>query len=124
MERNTAIGRAKTANDSVVVLWGDGQVTWSLGRGIKGVGVARSAYECDLDVEAGWLVLGDVCMYDDNEVAALVKAARRAVRQTYDAPLNAMRKYFAGYRIRTRKSGKVFEWVPPRVRSNHEKTYA
>lgn len=105
------LARRKTFDGYIVELHDDGQVTGAMGAVIPGVGLAQSAWARDRDVEAGWLALGDVCLYDMSEVARLVLSARKAVRQRSDAPLRAMRLYFAGKRIQTLKSGATFRWV-------------
>lgn len=93
------IGRRRTADGKTVVLWSDGAVTAALGFGLPGIGVPRGAYERGKAVEAGWLVLDEACVYDLSEIPALVKAARRAVRQTILAPLEFMRRTAAGERF-------------------------
>ena len=74
------VSKARTSDDKVVHLWSDGLVTSGMNYFIKGIGRARSAAERRKDLEAGWIALGDVELYDLSEVPALVKAARKAVR--------------------------------------------
>lgn len=110
MTEPTIIARRSTIDGKHVLLWSDGLVTWAMGYRITGVGAARSDFECSLDLEAGWLVMGEACVYESAEIARLVKAARKAVRQSSCIPLVAMRHYFRGDRLRT--SRRTFRWVP------------
>lgn len=103
------IARGKTFDDKSVVLWENGHVTLALGHCLPGVGVSHSAYEQRLDVEAGWIVIGEAGLYNGNELSKLVKAARKAVRQRFDQPLRATRLIMAGKKIQVIKNG-VFEW--------------
>jgi hypothetical protein len=105
------IVRRRTADDKEVSLWSDGQVTAGIGFCIRSIGVSHSDHECSLNVEAGWLVFGEIELYDGAEVARLVKCARRAVRQKLEIPRIAMIKYFQGKRLRTMKAGRTFRWV-------------
>jgi len=90
------IAQRRTFDGKFIYLWSDGMVTFALGQHIRGVGVARSAIQIKRDVEAGWLVMGDAELYEADEIARLVKSARRAVRQNFDAPIVAMRRFFTG----------------------------
>ena len=74
------IATRKTADDRIVHLWNDGQVTFALGVYLRGIGRSRSASGRRLDLRAGWIVLGEVESYDAEELPALVRAAQRAVR--------------------------------------------
>lgn len=70
------IARKRTSDGKDVLLWDDGSLTWSLGYAIKGAWMKPSPPNRDRALRAGWLVLGDVELYDHTEVPALVKAAR------------------------------------------------
>jgi hypothetical protein len=65
------IARRTTSDGKIVTLWSDGDLTFALGRGIPGLRFPRSA----LGLRAGWLVMGEVELYDASEVALLAKAA-------------------------------------------------
>ena len=104
------IARGTTADGVPVELYSDGQVTYAMGYHIRGVGVARSDYDCTLNVQAGWLLMGDISMFDADEVPRLVASARKAVRQSFDSPKRAMLKIFDGKRIQTLGNG-VFKWA-------------
>ena len=79
-----AIATRKTAEGSIVKLWSDGAITWALGRYIKGSPHARTPAQITAALAAGWLVMGDVELYDDDEVSALVEAARWAASRGLD----------------------------------------
>ena len=81
-----------------------------MGYHIRGVGIARSDYDCALNVQAGWLVMGDISMFDADEVPRLVASARKAVRQNFDSPRRAMLQMFDGKHIQTLGKG-VFKWA-------------
>jgi len=101
------VARRRTADNKGVILWSDGLVTGAIGIGIKGIGAARSAYERAKDVEAGWLAIGEVELYDLAEVAGLVRAARRAVRQPSLQPRDYMRAVMSGVTYQAIKGGRV-----------------
>jgi hypothetical protein len=97
-----AIARRTTADGVTVALWSDGDITDRLGFRIRGVGKTRGAGPAALDraLRVGWLVMNNVCVYDFSEVAALVKAGRRAVEQHMMAPLVFLRRTMTGERFR------------------------
>lgn len=75
------IARRSTADGKHVLLWDDGSLTWGLGLSIRGSAFPRTREQSEMALRAGWLVLGDVELYDADEVSDLVRAARRvAVR--------------------------------------------
>lgn len=94
------IARRRTADGKTVVLWSDGLITWAMGYMVRGIGAARSAYETRKNLEAGWMAMGDVDLYEAAEVSALVRAARRAVRQTSLQARDYMRRVAAGAKFR------------------------
>ena len=71
-----SIATRRTAQGSIVHLWQDGAITWALGRYIDGSAHPRTAEQATCALVAGWLVMGDVELYDDEEVPALIAAAR------------------------------------------------
>ena len=71
------IARRTTFDSKVVTLWSDGDLTFALGRGIPGLRFPRSA----LGLRAGWLVMGEVELYDASEVAMLAKAALESAKR-------------------------------------------
>ena len=89
MSNEHTIIASRTTFDGVkVCLWSDGLLTWAMGYSIKGVGTSRKPEQKELNLRAGWLVMGEVCLYERAEVSTLVKVARRAVRQSkMPAPL-------------------------------------
>lgn len=101
------VARRTTADGKLVVLWSDGLVTGFLGFRVRGVGASRSTYEAGKDMEAGWLMLDEVCLYDFAEVGALVHAARRSVRQRLLPAAEFMRRTLGGERFRTVRRGAV-----------------
>ena len=105
------IARRETADGIRLDLWSDGTVNSGMGFAVPGVGAARSDYEAELDVAAGWLAFAEVALYDAAEVSRLVRCARRAMRQRSEHPREAMQRYFRGQRIRPLKAGRTFMWV-------------
>lgn len=103
------IARRRTSDGKTIMFWSDGLVTRAMGFGIKGIGAARSAYETAKNVEAAWLVADEVELYDVDEVAALVKAARRAVRQNHHDPREFLRATMRGVRYQPIKGGRVYQ---------------
>lgn len=103
------IARRQTADSIRLDLWSDGSVTSGIGIPLPGIGTARSSFEADRDLAAGWLACAEIELYDASEVTRLVRSARRAVRQRSDSPRAAMLNYFAGRSIRTLKAG-TFRW--------------
>lgn len=75
------VATRRTADGKSVQLWSDGQVTWGLGYGMRGVGRARYYSVRQRNLQAGWIVIGDVELYDAAEVPALVRAARKGMLQ-------------------------------------------
>jgi len=74
----------KTAQGTVIHLWPDGAITWALGLYVKGSPHARTDAQIAEARTAGWLVMGEVELYDDDEVPALIKAARWAAARGLD----------------------------------------
>lgn len=105
------MSRRVTADGKSVVLWSDGTITSGMGWHIRGSSrAARSAYERKKNIEAGWLLMGDVDLYDYAEVPKLFDAAKKAVRQHHHPPLEFMRRYFKGDRfVRIDRHGAVYK---------------
>lgn len=96
----TKIATRTTADGATVSLWSDGCVTrGAFGWSLPGVGASRNSDAQALDVQAGFLALGEACVYDVAEFPKLVKTARRAVRQSWTSPLDYVRNIMAGRRL-------------------------
>lgn len=78
------IARRSTADGVHVCLWSDGTLTWSLGSIIKGSANPRTRAQSEMALRAGWLVLGDVALYDADEVPTLIRAARATAKAGSD----------------------------------------
>ena len=72
LDTPTRIAVRHTYDGKRVELWSDGVVI--LGNGKFGYSRSRK-----IGLEAGWLVMGDVCIYTQDEVLPLCAAAKRAV---------------------------------------------
>lgn len=72
------LARRVTADGKHVLLWSTGELTWALGYAIRGAARPRSEKGRESALRAGWLVLGDVELYDADELPALIAAARWA----------------------------------------------
>lgn len=71
-----AIARRATADGKTVRLWDDGSLTWAFGHRVSGSAHPRTAEQRRLALAAGWLVLGELELWDSDEITPLVKAAR------------------------------------------------
>lgn len=72
------VARRETADGHALALWSDGTWTWgALGRIVRGCALRPVAS----DVTAGWLVAGEVALWDATEVPALIRAARRVAKR-------------------------------------------
>lgn len=83
------IATRRTFDGVRVDLWSDGVISI--------VGIGKRA----VGLEAGWLVLGDVCLYDAAEVMALAEKARKGTRQRMTDARDYMRKAANGFRLVT-----------------------
>lgn len=74
------VAHRRTADGVVVVLWDDGAVTGLMGLRLVGVPVVRPRTEAALSVarSAGWMFLGEVEIYDADEIGSLYAACRWA----------------------------------------------
>lgn len=76
------VARRHTFDGYDVCLWSDGAVTGALGRGLRGVPIARprTPEAQALALKAGRLLLGEVCLWKAEELGDLYKAAKKAAR--------------------------------------------
>lgn len=118
------ITRRSTADGKHVVLWSDGSLTWALGYSIRGAWMSPRADRRDDALRAGWLVLGEVGVYDAADVSALSRAARWAAdRDGLPGTMRArMHRTRSGLRplwavVATDRDGKPTErvWILPRM---------
>lgn len=79
------IARRRTFDDKIIVLWSDGALTWALGSAIRGSASPRTDAQRDAALRAGWLVLGEVCLYAADKVPWLILAARAVVKRDLSA---------------------------------------
>ena len=75
------IARRVTADGKHVLAWDDGTLTWALGYAIRGSAHPRTPEARERARQAARLVLEDVCLFDADEVPALIKAARWAAEK-------------------------------------------
>lgn len=80
------IATRRTADDREVYLWAGGALTQGLGYALPGVPVTRprTAEAREVAVRAGWLVLGEVELWEISELPALYAAARRVAARGGD----------------------------------------
>lgn len=74
------VSNRKTADGTGVVLWSDGAVTGRMGLKLPGVPMVRPRTETGASVAlaAGWLLMGEIGLYDLDEVPGLYGACRWA----------------------------------------------
>lgn len=122
--KDEVIARRKTYDDKAIALWSDGSLTWGgIGRTIDGSPNAKTPAAKEAALKAGWLVIGEVEVYDAEDVPRLIKAARKVaaknglpgdLRREFwkDAPL---RPHWETYQ--TDRNGKptIRTWRLPRV---------
>lgn len=78
---NELLATRQTFDGKTVQLWGDGVVTvGGMAKFVKGCGVAKTSEGRSLDIEAGWLLMGEVAVIASDELPNAVKSARAAVR--------------------------------------------
>lgn len=77
-----SVARRKTSDGIIVVMWSDGAITGALGRGLPGVPIARprSAKGRAMSIQAAWLFMGEVELYDLADVGPLYAACRKVAR--------------------------------------------
>lgn len=78
------IARRSTYDGKHVLLWDDGSLTWALGYSIKGSAHPRTEKQRETALRAGWLVMGEVSLYEADEVPDLIKAARWVAQRSGD----------------------------------------
>lgn len=117
------IARRKTADDKAVSLWSDGSLTWGHWNVIKGSPNARTDTQIQEALAAGWLAMGEMELYDADEVPRLIEVARKVarkgglpgdVRQAFAAP-GSLRPHWTV--IETDRDGnpKLRVWRLPRM---------
>jgi len=76
------VARRRAADGTRVALWSDGSVSGPLGYALDGVPMRRprSAESHDRAMRAGWLFLGEVGLYDADELGLLYAACERVAR--------------------------------------------
>lgn len=79
--RDGILARGKTYDDKVVLLWSDGSLTWALGNVIKGSPNARTSDGIKEALAAGRLVMGEISIYNADEVTRLIEVARKVARK-------------------------------------------
>lgn len=75
------IAKRSTADGKHVLLWNDGTLTWALYNTIKGSPWPRTDAQIREALKAGWLVMGEVELYDAAEVPRLIEVARKIARR-------------------------------------------
>lgn len=79
--KSEIIARRKTADDKVVALWNDGSLTWGSWNVIKGSPHARTDAQIREALAAGWLVMGEIELYDADDVPRLIDVARKVAHR-------------------------------------------
>lgn len=82
--KDEIIARRQTADGKEVALWSDGSLTWGRWNVIKGSPQARTPAQIEQALQAGWLVIGEIELYDSNEVPRLIEVARKIARRGGD----------------------------------------
>jgi hypothetical protein len=72
------IARRRTADNIGIALWSDGSLTYWNGRAIKGSAHPRTDEQRRQALAAGWNVIGNVELYDADELPRFIAAARKA----------------------------------------------
>ena len=98
------IARRRTYDDKLILLWSDGDIT----QGYVGALVSRR-----VPMDAAWLVMGEICLYDLAEAKRLVQVARQAVKQRQVRALTCLRRKMAGLRRQNvSRDWGCYEWKP------------
>lgn len=118
------IAQRKTADDKAVSLWNDGSLTWGrMGTVIKGSPHARTDEQIRAALAAGWLVMGEIELYDSDDVPRLIEVARKVARRN-GLPGDVRREFAKGCPLRphwqvqeTDRDGRptVRVWRLPRI---------
>lgn len=75
------IARRQTSDGKSVLLWNDGTLTWGMYDSIKGSPRARTDSQIREALDAGWLVVGEIALYEADEVPRLIEVARKVARR-------------------------------------------
>ena len=100
------IARRQTADGITVKLWSDGAVTAGINTYVIR-GARSDGHKLRAAVAAGWLVIGEVELYDHAELRALCVASRRAISQRSLAPRDHLRAVMRGVTFKSIKRGAV-----------------
>jgi hypothetical protein len=80
--KDEIVARRKTSDHKDVALWSDGTLTWGrIGTVIKGSPHARTPAQVKDALDAGWLVMGEVELYDADDVTRLIEVARKVAKR-------------------------------------------
>ena len=72
----------RTCCDGLIVeLWSDGDVTCILGRGLRGIGLPRTAEAKRANLRAARAIINDACIVTRGEFVEMLKRARAAARR-------------------------------------------
>ena len=91
--KSEIIARRKTSDDKTVSLWNDGSLTWGAWNVIKGSPSPRTDAQIREALDAGWLVMGEIELYDADDVPRLIEVARKVARRGVSA--GDLRREFA-----------------------------
>jgi hypothetical protein len=103
------IAKRTTSDGDHVYLWNDGVLTWALGRYIEGGMRPRNAEQTTKAMAVGWLVLGEVNLYDAEEVSELIAAARWSADR--DAKPATVRARFKSQRDKASRPTPVWQVI-------------
>lgn len=118
------IARRQTADDKAVSLWNDGSLTWGrMGTVIKGSAHPRTDAQIREALAAGHLMMGEIELYDSDDVPRLIEVARKVARRN-GLPGDVRREFAKGRPLRphwqvqeTDRDGRptVRVWRLPRI---------
>ena len=75
------IARRRTSDGKEVALWNDGSLTWGRWNVIKGSPNAKTPVQIEQALRAGWLFMGEVELYDADDVPRLIEVARKVAKR-------------------------------------------
>lgn len=81
-EYSHIVARRSTADGKSVLLWSHGHLTWRFGEYVRGSAHPRTATQVAAALAAGWLLLGDVELWEAEEVPTLAAAARQVAARS------------------------------------------
>lgn len=87
------IARRQTSDGKTLQIWSDGDLTWAF-HSVSGIGRPRTESARREYQRAAWLVAGDACIHESEDIADLFRAALAAVRTRKGLP-GDMRQLFA-----------------------------